>query len=128
VKVLGLHHVNINVHDVEKSVAFYTSLGFEPVPRPGFGFDGAWLQMGLHQLHLVAGTPNTVIDRGQHFALEVADLDECVAELERLGVEARRTRPVAGAGLQAFFRDPSGNLIELNQPALDQPALDQPAR
>lgn len=114
-KVLGLHHVNINVRDVPEAVAFYTSIGFDEVPRPDFGFAGAWLQMGHHQLHL-STRRDIVIDRAQHFALEVDDVGACAAELEQLGVEVLRTDPVAGAGLQAFFRDPSGNLIELNQP------------
>jgi len=115
VKVLGLHHVNINVRDVDEAIAFYTSIGFESVPRPDFGFSGAWLQMGAHQLHLTS-REDLVVDRVQHFALAVDDLDVCTTELEVLGVEVVRGGEVDGAGRQAFFRDPSGNLIELNQP------------
>jgi catechol 2,3-dioxygenase-like lactoylglutathione lyase family enzyme len=115
VKVLGLHHVNINVRDVDEAVGFYTSIGFEQVPRPDFGLSGAWLQMGTHQLHLSA-SDNPLIDPVQHFALAVDDLDLCTTELAGLGVEVARGRVVDGAGRQAFFRDPTGNLIELNQP------------
>jgi len=46
----------------------------------------------------------------------VADLDTLVAALEAKGLTVRRAAHVAGAGRQAFIRDPSGNRIELNQP------------
>ena len=114
-KVVGLHHVNINVRDVAEAVEFYTSIGFAPVPRPDFGFPGAWLQMGEHQLHL-STSKNMVVDRAQHFALAVEDLDTCTGELDALGIDVIRVAQVEGAGRQAFFRDPTGNLIELNQP------------
>ena len=116
-KVLGLHHVNLNARDVEEAVAFYEKIGFATVPRPDFGFPGAWLQMGQHQLHLTYRT-DPIIDTVQHFALQVEDLDACAAELEGLGVEIRRAKPVDGAGRQVFFKDPTGNLIELNHPAV----------
>jgi catechol 2,3-dioxygenase-like lactoylglutathione lyase family enzyme len=112
---MGLHHVNINVRDVPEAVKFYTSIGFDEVPRPNFGSTGAWLQMGQHQLHLSTHN-NLVVDRAQHFALAVEDLDTCTSELDALGIEVIRVQPVQGAGRQAFFRDPTGNLIELNQP------------
>ena len=124
-KVVGLHHVNINVRDVAEAVEFYTSFGFEQVPRPDFGSSGAWLQMGQHQLHL-STHKNLVVDRAQHFALAVEDLDSCTGELDELGIDVIRIDPVEGAGRQAFFRDPSGNLIELNQPAVR--ASPQPSR
>jgi catechol 2,3-dioxygenase-like lactoylglutathione lyase family enzyme len=88
VKVVGLHHVNINVRDVAEAVAFYTAIGFEELPRPDFGFDGAWLRMG-----------------------------QCAADLGAVGIALNVPPSRDGAGRQAFFRDPSGNLIELNQPA-----------
>jgi catechol 2,3-dioxygenase-like lactoylglutathione lyase family enzyme len=60
--------------------------------------------------------PAATIDRGQHLALRVDDLDAAVAELEAAGVKVRRSEYMTGAGRQAFLRDPSGNRIELNQP------------
>ena len=114
-KVRGLHHVNLVVRDVDEAVEFYHRIGFESVERPDFGFPGAWLQMGDDQLHLTVRA-DVQVDPVQHFALAVDDLDGCLSELERVGVQARRAEPVDGAGRQAFFRDPTGNLIELNQP------------
>lgn len=115
-QVQGLHHVNVNVRDLSEALAFYVDgLGFAVLPRPDFGFPGAWLQMGAHQLHLVEA-PEAVIDRGQHFALEVADLDAACHELDAAGIDHQRRPHRTGAGRQVFLRDPSGNLIELNQP------------
>ena len=53
----------------------------------------------------------------QHFAVHVEDLVAEVSALERHGVAVRKTGlTFRGASHQAFVRDPSGNLIELNQP------------
>lgn len=111
---LGVHHVSINVTDVEEARAFYTEvLGLsERSDRPDFGFPGAWLDVGAggQQLHLIgaAAPPNL----GQHFAMRVADLPATVAELRAGGVEVTDPSPV-GPGHQAFLRDPSGNAVEL---------------
>ena len=49
--------------------------------------------------------------------MQVGDLDAAVAAIEAHGVKVRKTGlTFPGAGYQAFVRDPSGNLIELNQP------------
>jgi glyoxylase I family protein len=115
-KTAGLHHVALNVHELEPALEFYVGqLGLTQLPRPDFGFPGAWLQAGDHQIHLME-VPSATIDRAQHLALRVPDLDEAVAELETAGVSVRRSEYTPGAGRQAFFRDPSGNRIELNQP------------
>ena len=66
-------------------------------------------------LHLIE-TPGAAVDPRQHFALQVDDLDACVSEIEAKGLPVRRSPDVAGAGRQAFLRDPSGNRIELNEP------------
>lgn len=115
-QVLGVHHVSINVADVGVAVAFYVDrLGLVPrTDRPDFGFGGAWLDVGGQQVHLIeAPLPG---DRGQHFALRVADLDGTIAELRGAGVDVSDASPV-GTGRQAFLHDPSGNLVELHQPA-----------
>jgi catechol 2,3-dioxygenase-like lactoylglutathione lyase family enzyme len=115
-KVSGLHHVALNVTDLEASTRFYVDqLGFTLLERPDFDFPGAWLQAGAHQVHLMVAADATV-DRRQHFALRVDDLDAEVESLTQAGVEVWRAPVVPGAGRQAFVRDPSGNRIELNQP------------
>ena len=113
---VDLHHVSIGVQDVDAAVEFYGWLGMTPLAsRPDFGFPGAWLQAGDRQVHLIA-TEVTPPGSTNHLALRVDDLDGCLAELSGHGVEARRSAHTPGAGYQAFLRDPSGNVIELNQP------------
>lgn len=109
--------MSINVEDVDAALAFYVdTLGLTVRPdRPDFGFGGAWLDAGGQQVHLIQGTspPN----HGQHFALAVADLGSVVGELREQGIEV--SDPVrVGTGLQSFLRDPAGNQVELNQPAV----------
>ena len=115
-QVVGVHHVSINVDDVEAATAFYVDrLGLRPrADRPAFGFGGAWLDAGGQQLHLIEASVPT--DQGQHFALRVADLDATVEELRTAGLEVSDASPV-GSGRQAFLHDPAGNLVELHQPA-----------
>ena len=113
---LGVHHVSINVDDVAAAVRFYTDvLGLEPrTDRPDFGFDGAWLNAGDQQVHLIAG--DVPAGKGQHFAVRVADLDTTIDELRAAGVAVSDGSPV-GTGRQAFLTDPAGNLVELHQTA-----------
>ena len=113
---LGLHHVSINVRDVGEAAAFYTDvLGLTiRSDRPDFAFDGAWLDAGAQQLHLIEADPPPSL--GQHLALAVENLDAAVAEVRGKGVAV--TDPVAvGRGRQAFLEDPAGNRVELNEPA-----------
>jgi glyoxylase I family protein len=112
---LAVHHVSINVDDVDAALTFYTDvLGLsQRADRPDFGFGGAWLDAGGQQVHLIEGEPPSA--RGQHFALAVDDLDAVVVELRQRGVDVSDPRPV-GSSRQAFLSDPSGNLVELHQP------------
>ena len=113
-QALGIHHVSINVTDVDAALAFYTGpLGLTVNgERPDFGFDGAWLDAGGQQIHLIGAPapPNL----GQHLALQVGDLPAAVAELREQGIEVTDPSPV-GPGLQSFLTDPSGNAVELYQ-------------
>ena len=115
IEPLGVHHVSLNVRDTAESVAFYTeALGLTVRDdRPDFPFGGAWLDLGPQQVHLLEiDVPDDV---GQHFAIQVGDLDGAVAELRGRGVEVTDPSPV-GTGRQSFLHDPSGNRIELHQP------------
>ena len=115
-RALGVHHVSLNVEDVEAARRFYVDVlgAVERSDRPDFGFGGAWLDVGRQQIHLIeAPVPE---DRGQHLALLVDDLDATIAELRGDGLEVSDASPV-GTARQAFTRDPSGNLVELHEPA-----------
>lgn len=111
---LAVHHVSINVDDVDAALAFYTDvLGLSPrVDRPDFAFGGAWLDAGGQQVHLIEAEPPSAL--GQHFALLVDDVDGAVAELRDRSIDVSDPRSV-GSSRQAFLTDPSGNLVELHQ-------------
>jgi catechol 2,3-dioxygenase-like lactoylglutathione lyase family enzyme len=113
----GVHHVSLNVSDTEEAARFYEeALGLTRIERPDFGFPGAWFDTGRGQIHLLEVHGHTAPD-GQHFAFQVDDIDAVVAALVDRGVEVSPpSAGLAGAGRQAFLKDPSGNLIELNQP------------
>lgn len=115
--VRGFHHVAVNVDDVPAAVDFYTNvLGLSVRDdRPGDrGRDGAWLDAGPQQLHLRQS--NVPPELGQHFALQVDDLDSVVRELRAQGLDITDPSPI-GTGRQSFVVDPAGNRIELHQPA-----------
>jgi catechol 2,3-dioxygenase-like lactoylglutathione lyase family enzyme len=115
-KPLAVHHVSINVGDVEQGVAFYTTVLGASVrtDRPELGIAGAWLDLGGQQVHLIEGEvpPN----RGQHFAVQVGDLDAAVDELRARGISVNDPVSV-GTGRQTFIDDPAGNVVELHQVA-----------
>jgi catechol 2,3-dioxygenase-like lactoylglutathione lyase family enzyme len=116
VPLLGLHHVQLNVPDVVAAVAFYESLGMRRrADRPDLGIGGAWLDVGAQQIHLIeAPVPG---DLGQHFALEVDDLEATIASLRIRGLDVGEPAAL-GPGLprQTSIHDPAGNRIELREP------------
>lgn len=111
---MAVHHVALNVGDVDAAVAFYTgTLGLTVrKDRPDFGFPGAWLDAGGQQVHLIQSDSEPAA--GQHFAILVEDLAATVDELRGKGIEVGEPMGV-GTGLQTFVNDPSGNMIELHQ-------------
>lgn len=114
-RATGIHHVSINVADVDAALRFYVDrLGLtQRDDRPDFGFGGAWLDAGAQQVHLIAGEVPAGL--GQHLALQVDDLDDAVSELRSAGIDVGDPKPV-GTARQAFVVDPSGNLVELHEP------------
>ena len=110
-----VHHISINVADVQQALNFYEEiLNFRQIPRPNLGFDGAWLKIGDQQLHLLQ-VENHAAPVGQHFAFEVADIESARNYLLNKKVEVSTANEMSGVCLQCFFKDPSGNLLELNQ-------------
>ncbi len=115
----GVHHVSINVRDADEALRFYVDvLGFrQRDDRPDFPFAGAWLDIDDHdqQLHLLE-VDGVEAPRGQHFAISVDDLDAAIEELDARGATVSDPSTIDGICRQAFLADPTGNLIELNQP------------
>ena len=115
-KFRGVHHVSINVEDVDEAGRFYIdTLGMEELPRPDFGFPGMWLRCGEQEIHLIQ-VDGHVAPRGQHFALRVDDIEDVSSRLRAKGVDVSQVIDIPGAGRQVFLHDPAGNMIELNQP------------
>ncbi len=112
----GVHHVSLNVHEVEETGKFYVEvLGLEVLPRPDFGFPGVWLRCGAQQVHLIQ-VENHQAPEGQHFALRVEDIEAARDELLGRDVKVSPIFEIPDVGRQCFLRDPAGNQIELNQP------------
>ena len=116
IELRRVHHVSLNVADLAAAEHFYTeTLGLPPLPRPDFGFGGLWLDAGEQQIHLIE-VADFEAPAGQHFAFQVDDLDGTIAELRQRGVEVSDARRIDDVCRQAFLQDPTGNLIELNEP------------
>jgi len=116
------HHVSFAVRDLDASLAFYRDvLGLEPIPRPDFGFPGAWLEAPGVQVHLIqapagvdVGTPpKTPSPVADHYAFAVADYEATRDALRDRGVDVIETSPEVG---QMWVADPDGHVIELIVP------------
>lgn len=111
----GIHHVSINVQDVDAATRFYCEvLGLEKLARPELGFPGAWLRSGAQEVHLL-GIESTAPPKEQHFAFAVADLTKVQDQLQQAGIKCSKAMTIDGVCLQAFTHDPSGNMLEFNQ-------------
>ena len=116
------------VHDMDETIAFYTEcLGFEVEMHPGPGF--AALSRG--DLRLLFNTPSGPGGASQsmpdgrrpepggwnRILLTVEDLSADVETLRGLGVTLRSDVIEGRGGRQVLVDDPSGNPVELFEPA-----------
>ena len=116
------------VHDVDAAIAFYSErLGFEVDVRPAPGF----AMLSRQDLRLLLNTPAggggaaEPMPDGRRpepggwnrIQLEVDDLDASVAALRDAGARFRNEVVSGRGGKQILLDDPSGNPIELFQPA-----------
>jgi catechol 2,3-dioxygenase-like lactoylglutathione lyase family enzyme len=116
------------VDDADAAVGFYEDLlGFDVVRRPGPGF--AILERGPLRLLLSeprgAGGAAQAMPDGRRpepggwnrIQIEVHDLEGYVGALERAGARLRNEITHGRGGDQVLVEDPSGNPVELFQPA-----------
>jgi catechol 2,3-dioxygenase-like lactoylglutathione lyase family enzyme len=124
------------VNDIGAAVGFYTRhLGFSVQMNPHDMF--AMLTRG--DLRLVLSVPGNAPGGGQampdgelpqpggwnRFSVEVSDLPGTVAQLQRDGVRFRNDLVTGVGGRQIIAEDPSGNPVELFEPALPEARLSE---
>jgi lactoylglutathione lyase len=128
-RLTGLAHIGIRVHDFERSMKFYAVLGFELTAGP---FPGAQVAILSHacgieiNLILNAARPdaeNVLMDVEEkhpgytHVALAVDDLEKAAATVEAAGYPITEGPVTFPTGARAVFvRDPDRNVVELHQP------------
>ena len=114
------------VENVDQAIAFYVGdLGFQLVQQ--FGPAMAIVEQGDLRLWLAgpaASASRPMPDGEQPHAggwarlvLTVEELDETISRLRDSGVRFRNETVVGPGGRQILCLDPSGNLVELFQPA-----------
>ena len=114
--VLELNPVTLEVRDLEASVRFYGEvLGLPLLPRPDFGFAGAWFALGSQQIHLNVDTQNQDKERHSvHVAFLVQDAAAAALVLQERGVTLQHGPSLRPDGaVQVFFQDPDGYLLEM---------------
>ena len=119
-----INHVSINARSLSESVDFYTDLlGAERIPTPNFGLPVQWLALGRTQLHLFERDMQPTSHH--HLGITVDDLEAAYRVAERrecFEYEAFGNHLVLLPGdlVQLYVRDPSGNLVELDQAGADR--------
>jgi catechol 2,3-dioxygenase-like lactoylglutathione lyase family enzyme len=118
--VLRVQHVSIPIPagGVEPGRAFYgETIGLEQIPTPPALEESliAWFALGDtgDELHLLTEEED-VRSAGQHFCLQVDDIEAWRQKLGEAGVEVAETEPIASRP-RFMIRDPFGNRIELTQ-------------
>jgi catechol 2,3-dioxygenase-like lactoylglutathione lyase family enzyme len=125
------------VNDIDAAIGFYSRhLGFSVQMHPNDMF--AMLTRG--DLRLVLSVPGGGPGGGQampdgtmpepggwnRFSIEVPDLTAAVAQLRRNGVRFRNNLVTGVGGKQIIADDPSGNPVELFEPATPEARLSGP--
>jgi YD repeat-containing protein len=116
----GLNHVSIPVPDVDVARSWWMEVfDLEPLPAPNFGMPVRWLRLGDFQLHLYQSEQPR--NPGQHFGMQVDDFEEAYRRLCAAGAFDERSRfgklyELPSGQVQMYFRDPWGNLVEINHP------------
>ena len=118
-------HFGLRVADLDRSLAFYTAVGYEvvgTVPGTAFG-DLTMLKLpddDFVTIELVSGRSHDAAPGGSglnHFVIKVESLEATMADLAAAGLEAEAPDSPDGTDdfLTTWITDPDGNRIELVQ-------------
>ena len=121
--LVGLEHVGVPTADIEKTIAFYESLGFAVALRTSIPGGGkvAFLQLGnvmieTYESDDVSGKPGAI----DHLALKARDIEAAFKAVKALGYEMVNDEieflPFWESGVRFFtFYGPNREKIEFSQ-------------
>jgi catechol 2,3-dioxygenase-like lactoylglutathione lyase family enzyme len=118
VRVTGINHVSISARDLEESTRFYVEVfGMEPIATPVFATPVQWLRCGNLQLHLFLDESGEAPAR-HHVGLTVDEFEAAYDAVASWTTSewGNDLVELPSGQVQLYFRDPAGNLIELNWP------------
>ncbi|MFQ5879357.1 MAG: VOC family protein [Dehalococcoidia bacterium] len=122
-RVLCVHHINLEVKDLERAKKWWLDvLGCDPLDRgPGIGVVKNQLFLGESEVHFTAKGEQAVVPPHGHPALEIRDWNEMIQHLEKLGIpyydapskdqRGQARRP--DGSFATFVVDSEGTTIEL---------------
>jgi lactoylglutathione lyase len=118
-------HFGLRVADLEKSIAFYTALGYEVIGSVPETELGRLTMLKLPDddfvsIELVGDATTGGVDRGaglSHFVIKVESMAATIAQLATRGIDADAPGSPDGSDdfRTAWITDPDGNRIELVQ-------------
>ena len=130
--VQGLQHLGLPVTDIDRSVTFYSQLGFRSVMKTELPADDDTIKVVMMELggfviemyQLAGNDLDEVRARADghidHFALGVQDIDRAFEEVQASGLTVLEDAPVFlpfwDKGVRYFnVRGPDGERVEFNQ-------------
>ena len=123
----GVHHIGVNVRDLDRAEAFYTDiLGFKVIDRYQEEIRHSMLDTGATKIHLFESTDlkfDEAIDRLSEegyahmaFGTSREKFPKVMEELKKHNVLFRGPL-ILGKGESVHFKDPDGNHLEIRCPA-----------
>ena len=126
-RVTRFNHVGLNAdgHDAAVREFYFTLLGMRDFERNAVAaqVQGFWAGGDWPSVHVVTepATGHGALARGPHLSLFVDDIDAAVESARQYTSQLLHIG--SGAGQILWFRDPAGNVVELQQdPEVPYPA------
>jgi len=126
-KLDGVHHIGVNVTNLDRAESFYTNvMGFKVIERYQEKIRHAMLETGATKIHLFESTNmefgkaiNRLSEDGYaHVAFGTSRklFPQVMEELKKNNVSFRGPL-ILGKGESVHFKDPDGNHLEIRCPA-----------